>query len=51
MGQLAFLLVVGALALNTVATVVVTRASIANYPGGHALARLNEQYMETPNGE
>ncbi|KAH9954038.1 glycosyltransferase family 22 protein [Russula dissimulans] len=41
---LMLLVVVGSLALNTAATVILTRASIANYPGGHALARLNERY-------
>ncbi|KAF8486292.1 glycosyltransferase family 22 protein [Russula ochroleuca] len=48
LGLLAFLVVVGALALNTTATVLFTRASMANYPGGHALARLNERYKKTP---
>lgn len=51
LGLLAFLGVVGALALNTAATVLLTRASMANYPGGHALARLNERYRETPHGK
>ena len=51
MGLLAFLGVVGALALNTAATVLLTRASMANYPGGHALAQLNERYRETPHGK
>ncbi|KAI9507337.1 glycosyltransferase family 22 protein [Russula earlei] len=46
--RLKFLVVVGALVLNASATVLLTRASIANYPGGHALSRLNERYAETP---
>ena len=51
LGLVAFLAVIGALALNTAATVLLTRASMANYPGGHALARLNERYGESSNGK
>jgi alpha-1,6-mannosyltransferase len=50
LGLTAFLAVVGALALNTAATVLLTRASMANYPGGHALARLNERFEESLHG-
>lgn len=50
MGLLKFLAVVGALAFNMTATVFLTRASMANYPGGHAVARLNERYGESPHG-
>jgi len=45
------LAVVGSLVLNTAVTVLLTRASIANYPGGHALALLNERYAGSPHGE
>jgi alpha-1,6-mannosyltransferase len=51
LGWFAFLAVVGALALNTAATILLSRASIANYPGGHALARLNVRYAESPHGK
>jgi alpha-1,6-mannosyltransferase len=51
MGRLAFIAVVGALALNSAATVLLMRVSIANYPGGHALARLNEKTVESPHGK
>ena len=50
-GRLAFLTVVGALALNSAATVLLSCASIANYPGGHALARLNERFVDSPHGK
>lgn len=50
LGLIAFLAVIGALALNTAATVLLTRASMANYPGGHALARLNERHVESSRG-
>ncbi|KAF8268144.1 hypothetical protein EI94DRAFT_1728540 [Lactarius quietus] len=46
--RVALLTVVGALALNTAATVLLTRASMANYPGGTALALLNERYADSP---
>ncbi|KAF8258483.1 hypothetical protein EI94DRAFT_1578784, partial [Lactarius quietus] len=39
---------VGALVLNTAATVLFMRASMANYPGGTALALLNERYADSP---
>jgi len=45
--RVALLTVVGALALNTVATVLLTRASMVNYPGGTALALLNERYADS----
>jgi hypothetical protein len=51
LGLIAFLAVIGALMLNTAATVLLTRASMANYPGGHALARLNERYVESSRGK
>jgi alpha-1,6-mannosyltransferase len=51
LGLSAFLAVVGALVLNTVATILLTRASMANYPGGHALARFNERYSDSPHGK
>jgi alpha-1,6-mannosyltransferase len=51
LGLIAFLAVIGALALNTAATVLLTRASMANYPGGHALAWLNERYVEPSHGK
>lgn len=51
LGQLAFLIVVGSLVLNTATTIIATRASIANYPGGHALALFNKRYAESPNGK
>ena len=50
-GLIAFLAVTSALTLNTAATVLLTRASMANYPGGHALARLNERYVESSRGK
>ncbi|KAI0280292.1 GPI mannosyltransferase [Russula aff. rugulosa BPL654] len=49
LGLLAFLIVVGSLVLNTATTIIATRASIANYPGGHALALFNKRYGESPN--
>jgi hypothetical protein len=51
MGRLALITVVGTLALNSAATVLLTCALIANYPGGHALARLNEQFVDSPHGK
>jgi alpha-1,6-mannosyltransferase len=51
LGPLAFLLVVGSLVLNTATTIIATRASIANYPGGHALALFNKRYAEYPNSK
>jgi len=51
LGLLAFLMVVGSLVLNTATTIIATRASIANYPGGHALALFNKRYAESPNGK
>ncbi|KAI0306185.1 Alg9-like mannosyltransferase family-domain-containing protein [Multifurca ochricompacta] len=48
LGRLTLLIVVGALALNTAATTFLTRASIANYPGGNALERLNKRYTNSP---
>ncbi|KAH9041595.1 alpha-1,6-mannosyltransferase subunit [Lactarius pseudohatsudake] len=50
-GRLAFLMVAGALMLNTVVTVLLTRASMANYPGGTALALLNERYADSAYGK
>ena len=50
-GKLALLTVAGALALNTAATVLLTRASMANYPGGSALALLNERYADSAHGK
>jgi alpha-1,6-mannosyltransferase len=50
-GWITFLIVVGTLALNAAATVLLTCASMANYPGGHALARLNERYAESSHGK
>ncbi|KAH9924097.1 glycosyltransferase family 22 protein [Amylocystis lapponica] len=40
-GRLCFLLVAGCIAANCILTTQQTYASIANYPGGEALARLN----------
>jgi len=51
LGLLAFLIVAGSLVLNTAMTTIATRASIANYPGGHALALFNKRYAESPNGK
>ena len=50
-GKLALLTVAGALALNTAATILLTRASMANYPGGSALALLNERYADSAHGK
>ena len=50
-GKLALLTVAGILALNTAATVLLTRASMANYPGGTALALLNERYADSAHGK
>jgi hypothetical protein len=49
-GGLALLTVAGTLALNIVATVLLTRASMANYPGGTALALLNKRYANSEHG-
>ena len=49
-GKLALLTVAGALTLNTAATVLLTCASMANYPGGMALAVLNERYADSAHG-
>ncbi|KAM5539258.1 hypothetical protein V8D89_007131 [Ganoderma adspersum] len=43
-GQLCFLAVVAMLAANAVATLLFAQASAANYPGGAALHRFNEQF-------
>jgi alpha-1,6-mannosyltransferase len=43
--------VAGTLALNIVATVLLTRASMANYPGGTALALLNKRYANSEHGK
>ncbi|KAI0312103.1 Alg9-like mannosyltransferase family-domain-containing protein [Amylostereum chailletii] len=48
LGRLAFLSVAGLLALNAVATCLTLQASIANYPGGVALARFNALYADAP---
>ena len=45
-GKLALLTVVGTLALNAAGTVLPTRASMANYPGG----MLNERYADSAHG-
>ena len=50
-GGLALLTVAGTLALNIVATVLLTRASMANYPGGTALALLNKRYANSEHGK
>lgn len=49
LGLLAFLIVAGSLVLNTATTIIATRASMANYPGGDALALFNKRYAESPN--
>ena len=49
-GKLALLTVVGTLAFNAAATVLLTPASMANYPGGTALALLNERYADSAHG-
>ncbi|KAI0347804.1 hypothetical protein BDW22DRAFT_1365043 [Trametopsis cervina] len=46
LGRLAFLVVAGSLALNCVVTLLFSISSINNYPGGKALARLNEMYAD-----
>jgi len=51
LGLLTFSAVAGSLILNTAMTIIATRASIANYPGGHALALFNERYAESSNGK
>jgi alpha-1,6-mannosyltransferase len=43
-GRMMFLAATGILALNFAITLVSTRASMANYPGGSALATFNDQY-------
>ncbi|KAG1775965.1 glycosyltransferase family 22 protein [Suillus placidus] len=43
-GRMTFLVAMGILALNYAITIVSTRASMANYPGGSALATFNDQY-------
>ncbi|EKM61314.1 glycosyltransferase family 22 protein [Phanerochaete carnosa HHB-10118-sp] len=48
-GRLAFLVVVGCLSANLLATVIFSRSSMDNYPGGEALARFNEIYAGQPN--
>ena len=45
------LTVVAALALNTAATILLTHASMANYPGGSALTLLNERYADSAHGK
>ena len=44
-------MVVGSLVLNTATTIIATRSSIANYPGGQALSLFNKRYAESPNGK
>lgn len=48
--SITMLFVMGAIALNTLATAVLTQASMANYPGGVALARLNTLYSNDTAG-
>ncbi|GJE85804.1 glycosyltransferase family 22 protein [Phanerochaete sordida] len=48
-GRLAFLLVAGSLSANLLATIVFTRSSMDNYPGGEALAHFNDMYAGEPN--
>lgn len=43
-GRLAFVTVAGLFGLTTMATILHTRASMANYPGGAALAQLNDGF-------
>ncbi|PIL35310.1 hypothetical protein GSI_02035 [Ganoderma sinense ZZ0214-1] len=47
-GQLCFLAVLGLLAANAAATLLFAQASAANYPGGTALHRFNEQFAADP---
>jgi hypothetical protein len=51
LGLFAFLIVVGSLMLNTAMTIIATRASMANYPGGHALSLFNKRYAESSDGK
>ncbi|KAG0708123.1 glycosyltransferase family 22 protein [Suillus ampliporus] len=45
-GRVMFIAAMGILALNCAITIVSTRASMANYPGGSALATFNNQYAD-----
>ncbi|KAG1841033.1 glycosyltransferase family 22 protein [Suillus subalutaceus] len=45
-GRMMFLAAAGILALNCAITIVSTRASMANYPGGSALAIFNDRYAD-----
>ncbi|KAG1863451.1 glycosyltransferase family 22 protein [Suillus tomentosus] len=45
-GRMMFLAATGILALNCAITIVSTRASMANYPGGSALVTFNDQYAD-----
>ncbi|KAG1841030.1 glycosyltransferase family 22 protein [Suillus subalutaceus] len=45
-GRMMFLAATGILALNCAITIVSTRASMANYPGGSALAIFNDRYAD-----
>ncbi|KAG1814077.1 glycosyltransferase family 22 protein [Suillus variegatus] len=45
-GRMMFLAAMGILALNCAITIVSTRASMANYPGGSALLTFNDQYAD-----
>ncbi|KAG2053372.1 hypothetical protein BDR06DRAFT_982841 [Suillus hirtellus] len=45
-GRIMFLAAMGILALNCAITIVSTRASMANYPGGSALSTFNDQYAD-----
>ena len=48
--SITMLFVVGAVVLNTLGTAVLTQASMANYPGGVALTRLNFLYSDSTDG-
>ena len=49
-GRLAFVTVAGLFGLTTMATILHTRASMANYPGGAALAQLNDGFANVQHG-
>ncbi|EIN10091.1 alpha-1,6-mannosyltransferase subunit [Punctularia strigosozonata HHB-11173 SS5] len=48
-GRLAVLAVAGCVALNVLITVMLSRASIANYPGGEAISVFNDIYANRTN--
>lgn len=50
-GRLMFLIAVTVVVANCLVTVLLTKSSIANYPGGSAMALLNQLYADDDRGK